>query len=554
MGERTLLRSCAVVAAVLAAAGAQAADAPGASLPTTKGPILAESVSWDGFYFGVNGGVADSFDRWSDPTGHALLVRRPRFPASGNSIGEFGGLTVGYNRQFGPWVVGVEGDIDASTVWGHAVCGGVWGGLGGDGWRCLDSDRVFGAATARVGYATGRALLFAKAGVAVDDYNAALSYWRGSPHPDPTISQTEARVGATIGVGMEYALSPNWSAKGEYDLIDYGKRAFSGSDPAYPAAGVWGASLASLESLFKLGLNYRIGGDATQVAAPAPAFASDVVGEFGVRTGWSSGYFRKDLYSRVVAGQLNSRLTWPDQSGIPLEAFARFDHSSGVFAKGFVGGVDMFNSHMHDEDFPPASAIYSNTLSSTKNGRDIYGTIDVGYAYPIAAGWKLGAFVGYNHYADVINAYGCTQQVAANPGCAPGDVALGELNQSENEHWDSLRLGANLDALLTDRIKVELDAAWLPYSAFSATDNHWLRSEINPQVETGHGGDGYQLEAAASYRLTESVWLGAGARYWSFYAPQGNARFPDGPSPMKFWSDRATYFLQASYTFGDARN
>ena len=315
--------------------------------------------------------------------------------------------------------------------------------------------------------------------------------------------------------------------------------------------------MASVESLFKFGLNYRIGGDMTQVAAPAPAFASDVTGEFGVRTGWSSGRFRKDLYDPFVPSQLNSRLTWPDQSGLPLEAFARFDHISGVFAKGFVGGVEMVRGHMNDEDFPPGTVPYSNTRSSTNNGRSIYGTIDLGYAYPVMPGWKLGAFVGYNHYGDTVNAYGCTQ-VAANPGiCVPaGFVPSGELTLSENEHWDSLRLGANVDAMVTDRIKIDLDAAWLPYSAFAATDNHWLRPDINPLTETGSSSAGYQLEGVASYRLTDRVWLGAGARYWSFYTPPGKTQFPGGipSSPEKFWSNRVTCFLQLSYTLGDARN
>ena len=549
MSQQASLPICAIGAVVLGTVGAQAADLPNMAL---RGPILDENVSWDGFYFGVNGGVADSFDRWSDPTGALLLGATPRFPATGNSIGEFGGATIGYNDQFGPWVVGVEADIDASGVWGRAVCGGVWG-VGGAGWKCVDGDRVFGTVAARLGYATGHALFFAKAGVAVDEENSALSAF-ATPPPSPLASHNETRIGGVFGFGVEYALSPHWSAKGEYDLIDYGKRAYSSGDPTYPSAGAWGASLASVESLFKFGLNYRIGGDASQVAAPD--FATDITGEFGVRTGWSSGRFRKDLYDPFTTSQLNSRLTWPNQSGVPLEAFARFDDSSGLFAKGFVGGVDMLRGQMNDEDFPPALTPYSDTRSSTSDGRDIYGTIDLGYAYPVAAGWKLGAFVGYNHYANAINAYGCAQVATNSAACSSGQVPAGELTLSENEHWDSMRLGANLDAMPTSRIKIDLDAAWLPYSAFAATDNHWLRPDIDPLAESGRGSAGYQLEAVASYRVADRVWLGAGARYWSFYTPPGRAQFPDGvpSSPEKFWSDRATYFLQASYTLEDPRN
>jgi hypothetical protein len=46
------------------------------------------------------------------------------------------------------------------------------------------------------------------------------------------------------------------------------------------------------------------------------------------------------------------------------------DHVTGVFAKGYLGGIDLLGSHMNDEDFPPLIFSFSNTVSSTKTGRD----------------------------------------------------------------------------------------------------------------------------------------------------------------------------------------
>ena len=40
------------------------------------------------------------------------------------------------------------------------------------------------------------------------------------------ISATDTQVGALIGYGVEFALSQNWSAKGEYDWMDFGSKNF----------------------------------------------------------------------------------------------------------------------------------------------------------------------------------------------------------------------------------------------------------------------------------------------------------------------------------------
>ena len=539
---KRMLSSAAIAALSFGAAVA-------ADLPTKKSPPPLPAlvgVDWSGFYIGANVGLSDGRERWSDPAG-VLLINTPRLPATGATIGQFGGLTIGYNFQFGPWVIGAEGDIDASNAWGSAVCGGTFG-VGGVGWKCLDRDRYFGTGTARVGYAAGRSLYYAKGGAAYDNRESIITAFN-TPFPDPYVSSTQGRWGWTLGAGIEYAISANWSAKAEYDFLDFGKRNFSVIDPVF---GPTGAATRSYVSLFKFGLNYRLGGGAGPGGGSAPTLANDVAGEFGLRTGFAQSYFRKKLYDPFVTSQLNSQLTWPHQDGLALEGFARLDLSSGIFAKGFIGGVSLDKGNMTDEDFPPGIVPYSDTSSSTKNGREIYGTGDIGYAYGLTPGWKLGGFVGYNHYANLNSAYGCTQ-IATNSGiCAPGQVLSSELTLSENQHWDSMRLGLNIQGNLTDRFKLTLDGAWLPISEFSATDNHWLRPNINPLAEKGHGSQGYQLEGVLSYLLTDNLSVGAGARYWSFSAPSGSTQFPGGfpQSPEKFKSTNTMGFLQLSYALG----
>ena len=63
------------------------------------------------------------------------------------------------------------------------------------------------------------------------------------------------------------------------------------------------------------------------------------------------------------------------------EAFFRVDSPSAWFIKGYYGAGSIGRSNtLYDEDFPPAVAPYSKTVSETK-GNLQYGNIDVGYAF-----------------------------------------------------------------------------------------------------------------------------------------------------------------------------
>lgn len=100
--------------------------------------------------------------------------------------------------------------------------------------------------------------------------------------------------------------------------------------------------------------------------------------EVGIRYFYSSGKQRYRLGDPFVAGQTNSQLTYANMNSNAGEGFARVDHSSGLFLKGFVGGGNIFNGRLNDEDFSPAVVPYSNTVSNISNGGLWYGTVDIG--------------------------------------------------------------------------------------------------------------------------------------------------------------------------------
>jgi opacity protein-like surface antigen len=309
--------------------------------------------------------------------------------------------------------------------------------------------------------------------------------------------------------------------------------------------------LVSTAAIFALGISAAAAADMPLKAVKAPpAPVSLWEFEFGARYFYSSGRSRYTLGDPFVPGQINSQLTYKNLDSHAGEGFARVDHTSGFFAKGFVGGGNIFKGTLNDEDFPPAVAPYSNTVSSVNNGSLWYGTVDAGYNFWKGPTFKVGGFVGYNHFYENANAYGCTQ-VATNPAICGVPISGSVLVLSKTENWDSLRVGLNSVVNLSPQWRVTFDGAYLPYVKLSGFDNHWLRPDINPLPQSGNGW-GYQLEGIVSYDVTQNFSVGVGGRYWYAKTTSGTTQFPlVPPSPTAFTYERYGGFLQASYKFGE---
>ena len=279
-----------------------------------------------------------------------------------------------------------------------------------------------------------------------------------------------------------------------------------------------------------------------------PLQFSDWQIEAGPRYWFSSGSMKKNLYSPVDIGHLNSTITYGQMQGHSLEAFFRLDNRNGIFLKGNFGLGDLVNGKLNDEDYPPGVVPYSNTLSQMGDGRLRNASLDLGYNFFAWQNGKVGAFAGYRYFYERSNGFGCTQ-VASNPVfCQPGVVSPSFMEFSETETWRAVALGLNTQ-IMWNRLRLEVDAAWLPYVNFAGVDNHWERPDINPGIENGRG-HGVQLEASLSYLVTQRWSVGIGGRYWAMKA-NGEWHFAGAnTSPMDFQTNRFGGFLQTSYKFG----
>lgn len=206
----------AAICIAISSTGAVAADMGAA--PYAKAP-MARVYDWTGFYIGAQGGYG-----WSDSQGLDLK-------------GGFAGGTVGYNWQTGSLVLGIEGE-------------GAWADIGQTagivGLLTVGTKlEAFGSIAGRVGYAFDNLLIYGKGGFAAASNNVNVTVL-GVP-----FNSTRTHVGYTLGGGLEYGFSRNWSAKVEYLWAHYDSQTyFSGTAAAFASGDID-------VSTVKAGVNYR---------------------------------------------------------------------------------------------------------------------------------------------------------------------------------------------------------------------------------------------------------------------------------------------------------
>jgi outer membrane immunogenic protein len=237
--RRVLLAAMALWAGGLTAGPLSAADlGPTPPVPAKAPPYIAPLYDWTGFYLGGHGGGAWSSATARDPTGAAFAPLGTGVNVSGS--GWLAGGQLGYNRQLGAWVFGIEGDLSYTDVRGSAAA--PFGG------NITTQSNWVGTVTGRLGIAWDRTLVYAKGGAAFGDTTYTVR------PPAVVFRGTDTRTGWTVGAGAEYGLTENWSVKAEYNYIDLGTRTVTTTSPA---GAPLPADVKMTEHMIKLGANYR---------------------------------------------------------------------------------------------------------------------------------------------------------------------------------------------------------------------------------------------------------------------------------------------------------
>lgn len=271
--------SSALVLTLLSGVASQAADLPRADLRPALPPPTERLTTWDGFNLGVFGGYGwastSSTIAVTSATLAAVPAIIPTIEAKGsnkvNWAGALVGVSAGYDISFGRYfVAGLEGDIAWTSMAGATANGGLVPVFNG-AFGFVQKMRADWLATARarVGVAlTDRILAYATGG-------AALTDLRHSSDFADVFQEYEyfrlgaARLGWTAGVGLQYAFSPNWSAKAEYLHAEFGGAYGIGGSVLTNGTIAWvqHSVHATTMDMVRFGVNYRFAGEQAALVA-----------------------------------------------------------------------------------------------------------------------------------------------------------------------------------------------------------------------------------------------------------------------------------------------
>jgi len=223
-----LTEKCLATAIVLAAFAAPASAAP---------------YNWNGCYVGVSGGAGILSDAWTGASGGDL-----------RGIGGLAGGQAGCNVQFDTLVAGIEGDLFWTGIQNsYTYNGGPTNNFNDTTKNPYDFD-----VAARFGLTFDRAFIYGKGGVVWGRFNFFETQNYGLPS---TLTASSTLPGLLLGLGLEYGLTPHWTAKMEYDYLGFASTVVTqtcqgtGCTPPTSALQSYGAT----EQLFKLGINYKFG-------------------------------------------------------------------------------------------------------------------------------------------------------------------------------------------------------------------------------------------------------------------------------------------------------
>ena len=237
-------------ALAIVAAPAFAADMPMA----TKAPMMVPMAvyNWTGFYVGghIGGG-------WGDERATEIAPGTGTFPIgtvfnNHNTSGFLGGVQGGFNWEASNhFVLGVEGEYSWTDLSATSTTVSLVNGFSS---TTTVKTNDLALATGRLGYAANNWLFFVKGGGAWGQGNSNGRGTLASGAFFDTTSSSTNRSGWVVGAGVEWGFAPNWSAKLEYNHIDFGSTTVGIASSAVATSFVRSSETIDL---VKAGVNYR---------------------------------------------------------------------------------------------------------------------------------------------------------------------------------------------------------------------------------------------------------------------------------------------------------
>jgi outer membrane autotransporter protein len=209
----------------------------GRSADLAEAPYAPAPYNWSGFFVGASApGALWGESKWN--------FGRVADSAANNYAGVLAGGGGGFNYQMGALVLGGAAEWDWTNARGGESFDCPANGVSFN--TCANRVNSIFTATARVGYAYDRLLVYGQGGLAVGDVVAQTTF--NSIPGNPTISDSKTSVGWTLGAGFEFGLTKNISAKAEYLYFDLGSDTYNLAVPV---------AINRTGNIGRVGLNYR---------------------------------------------------------------------------------------------------------------------------------------------------------------------------------------------------------------------------------------------------------------------------------------------------------
>lgn len=229
--------------------------------PLERPPVF----TWTGFYGGQSGGYTFTgksqhpdgvFGAATDAAGSAFDA------ASGSAMRtSLGGGQLGFNYQIQNFVFGLETDLNYTNYATPSSAAALTNGgatdsvayTSGVGGHWLSTIR------GRFGTSIDRLLIYGTGGFAVAGRNlnngAVILSPNGQDYAIGTAAHTAS--GIAIGGGLEYALTNNWTLKGEYLYTELGQGRTYGTSGAVVSGGLASRQLELDERVVRAAINYK---------------------------------------------------------------------------------------------------------------------------------------------------------------------------------------------------------------------------------------------------------------------------------------------------------
>ena len=500
--------------------------------------VAAVAYDWTGFYVGGFTGATVGRSDWAFPD----LVGVPGTASSVNprTAGLLGGVDAGYRKQFGSWVVGVEGDLAATNAKGGTSCFSnpinvIFGGAIET--NCNNDVRWMATATGKLGYAWNRVMLYGKAGGAWADNGLDVSC-NGDPNfqfnctaanslVNPGIAHAVATVhqfGWTAGIGFELALNRNWSAKAEYDYLNFGTQNVVLTDTTR-------VSLRQDFNQVKIGLNYRFGPSDDEVVA-APAMPLKAKAAPAVAFNWTGGYIGAAAADRWSDASWNTTaigngpgaipaLIAPDPTTTPVSFFSSaiqgrlYAGYNWQFSRKWVAGLEAdagfgdsrmtrggipgtFGNGVNAAIFAPGTEGEQHDSSSLKLGWDasIRGRLGMLIA-PSVLFYGTGG-VAFQQVSASASCDGVTDPFGGGSWCAFTGIAKSQTISTTRTGWTA---GGGVEAMITANWLARAEVRYADYGNFKQT----FFAGTGDDVVTNIHLSTYTAMAGVSYKFGPNV-------------------------------------------------